>query len=62
MLPDESHWDRPPGNGADQPQNTNTNNRYVYSAQSRRAGGLSLGIDLTPNGFCTYSCVYCQAS
>jgi wyosine [tRNA(Phe)-imidazoG37] synthetase (radical SAM superfamily) len=34
--------------------------RYVYPVISRRAGGLSLGINLSPNGQCNFSCVYCQ--
>lgn len=34
--------------------------RYVYGAWSRRAGGPSLGVDLTPDGECSVSCVYCQ--
>ncbi|MBI5534259.1 MAG: hypothetical protein HY898_16160 [Deltaproteobacteria bacterium] len=34
----------------------------MYVARSRRAGGLSLGVDLTPQGHCSFSCVYCQAT
>ena len=34
--------------------------RYVYPAMSRRSGGLSLGINLSPSGLCNFSCVYCQ--
>jgi wyosine [tRNA(Phe)-imidazoG37] synthetase (radical SAM superfamily) len=34
--------------------------RYVYGAWSRRAGGASLGIDLTPEGECSIACTYCQ--
>jgi len=33
---------------------------YVYAAMSRRAGGASLGIDLTPGKECSLACVYCQ--
>ncbi|MCU0692366.1 MAG: hypothetical protein MUF54_13280 [Polyangiaceae bacterium] len=54
--------DRTPGDGADRPDATHRSTRYVYVARSRRAGGLSLGIDLTPSGHCSFSCVYCQAS
>lgn len=32
----------------------------VYPVVSRRAGGVSLGINLNPNGACNYKCVYCQ--
>jgi len=34
--------------------------RYVYPVVSRRSGGLSLGINLSPSGLCNFVCVYCQ--
>ena len=34
--------------------------RYVYPVISRRSGGLSLGVNLSPSGTCNFSCVYCQ--
>ena len=34
--------------------------RYVYPVVSRRARGLSIGINLNPEKACNYSCVYCQ--
>ena len=34
--------------------------RYVYPVVSRRSGGLSLGVNLSPSGICNFSCVYCQ--
>ena len=34
--------------------------RHVYPVVSRRSGGLSLGINLSPTGCCNFSCVYCQ--
>jgi wyosine [tRNA(Phe)-imidazoG37] synthetase (radical SAM superfamily) len=34
--------------------------KYVYPVISRRSKGLSLGINLNPDGKCTYNCVYCQ--
>ena len=34
--------------------------RYVYPVVSRRAGGVSLGINLSPNNACNWRCVYCQ--
>lgn len=34
--------------------------RYVYAVVSRRAGGVSLGINLNPNNACNWACVYCQ--
>ncbi|MDR0871133.1 MAG: radical SAM protein [Planctomycetaceae bacterium] len=35
-------------------------NRYVYPVISRRSGGLSVGVNLSPTGLCNFSCVYCQ--
>ena len=35
-------------------------NRYVYSVVSRRAGGLSIGINLNPDKTCNFDCPYCQ--
>lgn len=35
-------------------------NRYVYPVLSRRAGGISLGINLNPDKRCNFDCVYCQ--
>jgi wyosine [tRNA(Phe)-imidazoG37] synthetase (radical SAM superfamily) len=37
-----------------------TDNRYVYPVLSRRAGGLSIGVNLNPDKFCNFRCVYCQ--
>lgn len=34
--------------------------RYVYPVVSRRAGGVSVGINLNPNSACNWRCVYCQ--
>ena len=34
--------------------------RFVYPVISRRSGGLSLGVNLSPTGLCNFSCVYCQ--
>jgi len=33
---------------------------YVYPVLSRRARGLSVGINLNPNQACNWRCVYCQ--
>jgi len=33
---------------------------YVYPVLSRRAGGVSVGINLNPNHACNWHCVYCQ--
>ncbi|MBU0750767.1 MAG: radical SAM protein [Gammaproteobacteria bacterium] len=34
--------------------------RYVYPVVSRRAAGVSVGINLNPNNACNWRCVYCQ--
>lgn len=33
---------------------------YVYAVLSRRAGGASVGVNLSPNRACNWRCVYCQ--
>jgi hypothetical protein len=33
---------------------------YVYPVISRRAGGVSVGINLNPNNACNWGCIYCQ--
>lgn len=35
-------------------------NRYVYCLFSPRAGGLTIGINLTPDRRCNFDCVYCD--
>ena len=35
-------------------------NRYVYPVLSRRAGGISVGINLNPDQACNFACIYCQ--
>jgi wyosine [tRNA(Phe)-imidazoG37] synthetase (radical SAM superfamily) len=34
--------------------------RYVYPVISRRASGVSVGINLNPNNACNWACLYCQ--
>jgi wyosine [tRNA(Phe)-imidazoG37] synthetase (radical SAM superfamily) len=34
--------------------------RYVYPVVSRRAGGVSVGINLNVNNACNWACLYCQ--
>jgi len=36
--------------------------RFVYPVISRRAKGLSIGINCTPNCACSYNCIYCQVN
>ncbi len=35
-------------------------NRYVYPVLSRRARGVSIGVNLNPDKVCNFDCVYCQ--
>ena len=35
-------------------------NRYVYAVLSRRAKGISVGINLNPDKICNFDCIYCQ--
>ncbi len=37
-----------------------TGMRYVYPVVSRRAGGVSVGINLNTNSACNWRCIYCQ--
>lgn len=34
--------------------------KYVYPVVSRRAGGVSVGINLNVNNACNWACIYCQ--
>lgn len=34
--------------------------RFVYTTISPRAGGLSIGVNLSPGKSCEYNCVYCE--
>jgi len=36
--------------------------KYVYAVESRRAGGVSIGVNLNPNNACNWRCIYCQVS
>ena len=35
-------------------------NRFVYPVLSRRAGGISVGVNLNPDKVCNFDCIYCQ--
>ena len=37
-------------------------NKYIYMVISQRAGGLALGVNLTPTKVCNFKCVYCEIS
>ncbi len=34
--------------------------KYIYSVISRRAGGLSIGVNLNINNACNWQCIYCE--
>ena len=34
--------------------------KYIYSVISRRAGGLSIGVNLNVNSACNWQCIYCE--
>ena len=36
------------------------NTRFAYAVVSRRAGGISIGVNLNPDKACNFDCVYCQ--
>jgi wyosine [tRNA(Phe)-imidazoG37] synthetase (radical SAM superfamily) len=38
------------------------NNRHVYLVVSQRARGLSIGINLNPEKYCNFNCVYCEVN
>jgi wyosine [tRNA(Phe)-imidazoG37] synthetase (radical SAM superfamily) len=37
-------------------------NRYVYPVVSRRAGGVSIGVNLNLDKVCNFDCIYCQVN
>ncbi len=55
-----------PESGSSTPLTTTNHDRdatgmtYVYPVISRRAGGVSVGINLNPNNACNWHCIYCQ--
>ena len=34
--------------------------RWVYPVLSRRSGGISVGVNITPDRCCNFNCIYCQ--
>lgn len=47
------------GNTQDHPRDS-AGLTYVYPVVSRRAHGVSVGLNLNPNNACNWRCVYCQ--
>ncbi len=35
-------------------------NRFVYAVVSQRARGLSIGVNLSADQYCTFDCIYCE--
>lgn len=42
------------------PERSYFGNRFVYAVISQRAHGLSIGVNLNPDKFCNFDCVYCE--
>ena len=38
------------------------NNRFVYAVISQRARGLSIGVNLNPDKYCNFDCLYCEVN
>ena len=37
-------------------------NKYIYLTMSYRARGLSVGVNLNPDKYCNFDCVYCEVN
>ena len=37
-------------------------NRFVYVVTSARARGLSIGLNMNPDKFCNFDCIYCEVN
>ena len=57
--PDPPHGQETLLNSTDHRRDS-ANMTYVYPVISRRAGGVSVGINLNPNNACNWRCIYCQ--
>lgn len=38
------------------------NNRFAYAVISQRARGLSIGVNMNPDKYCNFSCLYCEVN
>ncbi len=45
-----------------QHERTFDENQFVYPVLSRRAGGISVGVNLNPDKVCNFNCIYCQVN
>jgi wyosine [tRNA(Phe)-imidazoG37] synthetase (radical SAM superfamily) len=57
--PEAEGQDRPVVSVARHPR-TYRENLYVYPVLSRRARGISIGVNLNPDKVCNFDCIYCQ--
>ena len=60
-MPDETRTTGEAGLFADHSRHL-AENRYVYAVVSRRSGGVSIGVNLSPTKRCVFRCIYCQVS
>src|SRR6266705_1428426 len=56
-IPRRGGWDTAFGCRRDRLEN-----RFVYAVTSSRARGLSLGVNMNPDKFCNFDCVYCEVA
>ena len=52
----------PPGGTAFGCPRDSLDNRFVYAVISPRARGLSVGVNMNPDKFCNFDCVYCEVN
>ncbi|MEK7684607.1 MAG: radical SAM protein [Verrucomicrobiota bacterium] len=52
-----NHTGSPPALG---PPRDFLDNRFVYCVISQRARGLSIGVNMNPDKYCNFDCVYCE--
>jgi wyosine [tRNA(Phe)-imidazoG37] synthetase (radical SAM superfamily) len=53
---------RAPGFSASSQAREFLGNRFVYAVVSRRARGLSVGVNMNPDGRCNFNCAYCEVN
>src|SRR5207237_1479301 len=56
-IPERGRWDTAFGCRRDLLEN-----RFVYTVVSSRARGLSVGVNMNPDKFCNFDCVYCEVN
>src|SRR6266705_2172285 len=56
-IPRRGGWDTAFGCRRDRLEN-----RFVYAVTSSRARGLSVGVNMNPDKFCNFDCIYCEVN